>query len=923
MISFLKQVSDFIAQEHKNNTENLCVVLPTKRASLFLKKELANTYQSTFWAPTFLSMDEFIHQLSGKNTVNNFELTLHFFKIYQENTNEEEQDNLNDFLNWAPALLADFDSIDRHLVEPNKFFNYISETRALEVWNVDGQALSDFQKEYLRFWKNLSTYYFKLHSELAENQLCTAGQSYRKAAEFDDFENLPYHKIIFAGLNALTPAEEKVIQKALRQGKANILWDSDEYYLQNKNQEAGFFLRQYHQSWATHNFQFKESLLHNDQKNIHIIGCPQNVLQANVAADILKNKIPSNSPQSAVILGDENLLLPLLNQLPEETKNANITMGLPIKQIDLYPLLLQLFSLHENTKGKGKDYLFYHQDLLLFFAHEKIQLLLYNKEKFNELNSYITKNNKIYITQEKCIQILGNEIAFLLHNKNRDSIEFINTALLLISKLKEKFNDNFPIETEYLFAFHTFLQQVQNLIRKFNFKELNTLKTLKRIYIKLIKQEKLSFYGEPLQGLQIMGMLESRALDFENIILLSMNEGVIPKEKSQQSFIPHDIKKEFGLHTYQENDAIYAYHFYRLIQRAKNIYLLYTSASDNFGAQNEKSRFLSQLEMEYFPHNSNVNLTSYQSSISSNSNNSSPFPLLRNTPEVIDRLSKMAQKGFSPTAINNLHTCSSDFYYKRIIGLGEKDEVEEDIQVGSMGTVIHYVLEHMYKPYIGKIVNSEDVKKMQPKTQSLLIEAFEKENISEINTGKNHLFYNVAIDVIDQFLKNEIAFIEDLTVQNQTLSIISLEESVEGEIEITVNDEKVKIHLTGKADRIDKVGNTIRLIDYKTGNVKESGLKLNKMEDIRKEDKSKALQLLWYSMLYLEKHPEISSVSPGIFSFRSLDKGLLQFNYNNESKADIATCHAYKNELRKIFEDLFSVEMEYHHNKNSKYCEYC
>ena len=401
-----------------------------------------------------------------------------------------------------------------------------------------------------------------------------------------------------------------------------------------------------------------------------------------------------------------------------------------------------------------------------------------------------------------------------------------------------------------------------------------------------------------------------------------MNEGVIPKNRHQQSFIPHDIKIEFKLHTYQENDAIFAYHFYRLIQRAKNVYFLYTSASDNLGGQNEKSRFLSQLEMEYAPLNKNVNFTSKFASLP-NSEMKVSSPVLRNSPDIIDRLKKRAAKGFSPSAINKFLECPSDFYYRYILGLGEMDEVEEDIQASSLGTAIHSVLENLYQHYVGKVLQIKDVESMLPQVDSLLEKAFQAQEINELNIGKNHLTYNVAIDVIKQFLQNEISTLKELEIGNQSLTILKLEYQMESEIEIEVDGEPLKIKLTGIADRIDKIGNEIRLVDYKTGKVRNEDLTISNLDTIVNGKKSKLLQLLWYSLLYLESNKEADSITPGLLSFRALSQGLFELNVEKKDKADRAMCLSFKKQLVLIFDKLFSAEIEYVHNHEAKYCQYC
>ncbi|MFM7024173.1 MAG: PD-(D/E)XK nuclease family protein [Flavobacteriales bacterium] len=923
MISFLGKVAKHIHDNHAGNTENLCVVLPSKRAGLFLKKEIAKIFNKTIWSPFILSQDDFIQEICQAKIISSFELTLHFYSVYKDLPSDVEKDDFNEFLNWAPALLNDFDSIDRHLVDPAKFFGYINESRALEVWNVGGEPLSDFQKDYLRFWKNLYQYYTALNESLVKEQLLTRGQAYRKTAEIvaqPDYKSR-WQKIIFAGHNALTPAEEKIIVSSLKNGNAEILFDSDEYYLYNKSQEAGTFLRKYMNSWKASDFRWKEDLLQKDNKNINIIACPQNIIQAKVAGEIVKTKFPLNSPDSAVILCDENLLLPFLNHLPEDTTAVNITMGFPLKQTDLYPLLIQLFALHDNALLKGKDYLFYHQDLLLLLAHEKMQLVT-DKEKHNDFRQWITANNKVYITTERCIEFLGEESRFLLAATNKTGKGFLSSMLQLTLVLKEKYGDDRPVESEYLFTFYTFLQKLSNLVEKYQLEELNNLKALKRVCIKLIKQEKLAFYGEPLRGLQIMGMLESRTLDFENIVLLSVNEGVIPKDKQQQSFIPFDIKKEFGLHTHQENDAIFAYHFYRLLQRAKNVYLLYTSAGDGMGAQGEKSRFLKQIEMEYAGKgNPNITLHSTQAALPSSAGKKGDIDI-ESSVNIIEKLGSMAEKGFSPSAINKLIACPLDFYYRYILGLGELDEVEEDIEASSMGTAIHNTLEKMYRPFVGKVLPVDEVKKMLLLVEPYLKTSFEEVKISEISQGKNHLTFNIAVDVIIQFLRNEISYLEELAIENQVLTIVSLESKIEGELEIEVGGKTQIIKLKGIADRIDKIGNTIRLVDYKTGSVKDDELSFT-MENISSTKKSKALQLMWYSMLYLENHPEIKSITPGIISFRSLSKGMIGIKYNNQNTADVASCLEFRQQLKMIFENLFAGNIRYSHSSDAKYCQYC
>jgi ATP-dependent helicase/nuclease subunit B len=546
-------------------------------------------------------------------------------------------------------------------------------------------------------------------------------------------------------------------------------------------------------------------------------------------------------------------------------------MGYPLKDIPTTSLLFSIFQLFVSQEKLQKSSIneYYYKDVIRFFKHQSIYGLISNIDNFT---AEIAKENQTFISEKLLEKFLENqtlEVKRVILNlfKTFDSVSnFIERILDLINLLKEDVND---LEKEYLFRFYTVFTQLKTLQNEFEY--FTDLKTLSLFFRQLIGSESLSFQGEPLKGLQLMGMLETRVLDFENIILASANEGVLPASSQQNSFIPFDVKVEFGLPTYREKDAIFSYHFFRLIQRAKNVFILYNTEHDVFGS-GEKSRFVTQLEMmrtDIVHKIVSPKVVAQKTELKEINKNELVF----------ERLKELATQGFSPSSLTNYLYNPVAFYKQKILRIKEFDDVEETVAYNTLGTVVHETLDELYKPFIGQFLSVDDIFRMEKIANDLVIKHFKIQfKNGDLSTGKNRLIFEVANRFVTNFLTQEKLLLKD---KKNQLKIIATEENLSAEIEIDGIDFPIKIH--GNVDRVDELNGEIRIIDYKSGMVQSSELKVLDFEQLRAKEQYKAIQVLLYGYLFTKSKNYDSSktLKAGIFSFKNLNQGFLSINFSS------------------------------------------
>jgi len=943
MESFLETVVEHLHAEYGDKISQLCIVLPNRRAGLFLKKQITDRYQTAIWAPDIFSIEEFVETLSSSKILEPLTLLFEFYQHYKQQEKSQAQ-GFDEFMKWGQTLLSDFNEADLNLVPAQQLFGFVSEARAMEEWNADGATITDTQKKYIEFWESIGHYYDSFTTHLREHNQAYSGLVFRQVAEAlqvgEDNEILQavnqWDRIIFAGFNALSKSEEVIIQQLELAGDAEVLWDSDRYYMEDKMQEAGKFLRDYKSNSQKKPFLWEFDQLTTGKKHIELVGVSSNIAQAKVAGTIIPAL--SGSPDcsdTAVVLADENLLIPVLQSLPDKVKHINVTMGYPLKNTPLHGLFQSIFVLHENAHrlaANKESPQFHHKDILAVLQHPFIKNIPGSHELTNHFAQSIRTHNTIFMRSEDLAKMAGTELmevykplAPIFSNWQQKPQE----ALVCFRSLIENFRDHLlqasnnyrskqNVEIEYLYLYTKAIKRLQVLLEQYG--TVSDLSTLKAIFHQVVGGQHVPFYGEPLQGLQVMGMLETRLLDFKNIIVLSVNEGILPEGKTTGSFISNDIRKEFDLPTHYDRDAIYAYHFYRLLQRAERVILLYNTEGDDFGG-GEKSRFVTQLEHELKQRNSNVTFTKEIIDIPVMVDELEA-PSVKKDEWILQGLLALMERGVSPSALNKYVNCPLDFYYRYIIGLGEEDEVEETIQATTLGSLIHEVLENFYTPCLGKKLTSKDIDQMLPqvasKTRGAFLEQFTE---AEIDGGKNLLTLKVAIKFVEGTLENEKAFLEELATENRELTIIALEKELTRTI--TVGSHEVK--LVGKADRIDKIGRVTRIVDYKTGVTQAADVKLDALDELLDDSsKAKALQLLMYALLY---HSELDnpgdSIQSGIISMRKLSEGFQSVRIGTLDILTESLLLEFEQKLQIIIAEMLDLDTPFVHQELSTYCDFC
>ncbi|WP_139957363.1 PD-(D/E)XK nuclease family protein [Flavicella sediminum] len=913
MKTFISEVVSAVLESKNPLMDTLCVI-PSERAAVFLKEELKEQIDGLSFLPEILSIENFIEKVSELTKIDTITLLFDFYLVYQEN-NPNNKIDFDSFSQWGAIALQDFNEVDRHLVNAEKLFDYLKDIKRIEKWSLNSEDVnSEIMNNHLSFMEVLGDNYVWFYEYLLKNKKGYQGLLYREASKnIGKFiEENATKNIVLIGFNALNKAEEYIFQELLKSGNTTIYWDADEYYL-NTNKSAGLFMRKYKQNWTYfEKNQFNYIGRHlKTKKNIHEIAASKNVAQIKAVGELLSKQ--NNLQNTALVLADESLLSLTLNSLPKNVDKLNITMGYLLKDMPMSGLFQVMFDLYltQEKLKKVENNEFYYKDIERLLQNPFFYRLFGKTKEFDALRNAVVKNNQVFVSYEFIKQILSNQNAELLlkvFGIGQDVALFINTCVSLIEANKDNFEG---FEKECLYRFYNLFLQLQNLNGAYE--HIRTIKTLHGIYKQLIGLEKLSFQGEPLSGLQLMGMLETRVLDFETVIITSMNEGVLPAGNNENSFIPFDVKKEYGLPTYQEKDAIFSYHFYRLLQRAKNVYLLYNTETDEHGA-GEKSRFLSQLEIDDM-------ISSKKTVAPVIGSNTHKELEIQKTPEVIDRLKAIAGRGFSPSALATYVTNPLTYYKRYILGIKDLDEVEETIAFNTMGTVVHEVLELFYKPFVGKFLQVEDVKAMFSKIETTTTNCFQRHyKNGAIDQGKNKLISEVAKTFVSNFLKTEL----ELLKAGKKLKIIGTETKIEADLKIEGLNFPIKIR--GEVDRIDELDGVTRIVDYKTGKVVDTQLKISDFEKVISDYKyTKALQVMLYAYLYTKSNKHIfdGELESGIYSFKNMKSGFLKMNFAEGRAKDFNVTEerifACVDVVKKLITELFDTNSPFIENIDSPY----
>ena len=908
MVSF---INDVVLDLQKKNEDfsKLTFILPSKRAGVFLKSHIAKQLETTIFAPKILSIEEFVETLSDLKYANNTELLFEFYKVYLKHTPKDQVEPFDTFSKWSQILLQDFNEIDRYLVPPEKIFDYLNAIKEIELhhWSIE-ENQTTYIKNYLAFWNRLKVFYSELNLQLIQNKKGYQGLVYREAIEnLEQFiASKANENYVFVGFNALNKAEEIIIQELLQQNMASIYWDIDTKFVEDTIHDAGLFIRAHKSQWHYFNKEHFNWLSkhYTSTKRINCIGTPKNIGQIKYVGELLSNLKKQNTSfeHTAIVLGDESLLIPLLNSIPEGIGPINITMGLPLGSIPMASLFEDLFKLH-----KSDSHSIYYKDIVSILSNQFIKPLFEteNKNISDQIIYDIQQNNISYLSTEKLKTLAEtkSELIDLLFGswQNNSDIALKKCAVLIleIKRALDKNKTENLLALEYLYRFNVVFNELQTLNETYSY--VNSISVLFGLYKELLKSETLDFKGEPLKGLQIMGMLESRVLDFETVIITSVNEGVLPAGKSNNSFIPFDVKLENEMPTYKEKDAVYTYHFYRLLQRAKDIHIIYNTEPDVLNG-GEKSRFITQLDIDD-THDIVHHVVSPKVPVTSQN-----LIEISKSSDILDRLKNYSASGFSPSSLTNYIRNPLAFYYEKVLGIKQYEDVEESVALNTLGTIIHNTLEDFYKPLEGHTLTIDAVSEMVQKTDLTVSKHFKSEyKEGDITKGKNLIIYEIAKHYILTFLKFE----KDAIKEGHTIEILAIE--TKNQVTIDIDGIHFPIVLTGKVDRVDRYNNVIRIIDYKSGRVDQNKVEIVNWEDITTDyDKySKSFQILMYAYMMHKEGKITLPVEAGIISFKKLNSGFIKFGkketQGTRTKDNLiteATLIAFETELKKLIREI-------------------
>ncbi len=908
MQSFLESVLDDF-HGWRTHPEDCVFVLPSKRAGFFLKNLMASRAAQTMLSPRILSIESFVERIAGLRYASPVQLLFSLYEAFLEQEGVEKE-SFFEFSKWGTMLLQDFNEIDRYLVDTDSFFEYLGSIQEIRQWTLDGSSTPMIDRR-VRFWKALKPIYHRLRERLASEGLGYQGQVYREAVDA-----LPHYleqhtgiTHVFLGFNALNRAEETIIQKVLESGDHHIYWDADPHYLDNPQHDAGLFMRKHLRSWnALKNSDLKGlSRYFRKAKSISITGLPKAVSQAKFCGQLLE-KIQQEDgdalSKTALILGEESLLNPVLHSLPSSLKGVNVTMGYPLKDTPLAHLFEVLFELLLRRTPQGLPV----KEFLRALSHPFLQgwFQMAGADPA-QISAKLIRENTFYLRWEAL-----DQMPFPLQWKQlypRESSQspqdLIQGFIALIEALKPAYTqEKNGLGLEYLHHFHLLFNQLDELCRLYPF--VNEVKALRMLYGQLLEEGRIDFQGEPLQGLQVMGMLESRNLDFETVIITSVNEGILPSGKSQNSFIPFDVKREFGLPTYKEKDAVYTYHFYRILQRARRIYITYNTEPDVLEG-GEPSRFIHQLL------NDPLLEPCIRHSLASPE--AGTVPVLKTTiaksVPLLKRIQEKALDGLSPTSLSQYIADPLSFYRKSLLGIQESDTLEETIAANTFGTVIHESLESLYEPLVGEILTREHLEHLRASAPDELQKAFQKNYLKGGQAkGKNLIALRVMQTYLELFLR-----MEEKRIGKHEVRLLGVEQRLRREI-TGIPGQNTPIWLKGTVDRIEAVDGQLHIIDYKTGKVAPSDLRIRDWEDLRTNPaKSKAFQVLCYGWL-VQGQPAYanSGFRAGVFSFKNMGSGFQWFGEYQGARAceeEITTgvLERFQASLRALVGEIFNPQI--------------
>lgn len=949
METFLKQVAHDLYNKTEGNFTKVAIVFPNKRASLFFNEYLAQESDRPIWSPTYVSISELFRQSSDLSIADPIKLVCDLYKVFQKATGSKE--TLDDFYFWGEMLIADFDDADKNMADTHALFSNLKDLNEL-MDNYDfleeGQkeALSQFfhnfsinqvtelKQRFISMWNVLGDIYAEYKALLESQSIAYEGMLYRQVIEQLDVEALPYNKYIFVGFNVLNKVEHTLFKKLNEAGKAMFYWDYDTFYLNKTPHEAGEFIRRNLRDFPS---ELPASFFYNlnQPKEVTFIESPTENGQVRYLPQWIRENLTSQEKETAVVLCNEALLQPVLHALPDNVKHINITMGFPLSQTPAYSFVNALMELHTSGYNPNNGrYLF--AEVISVLKHPYTRQLSPEAEK---LEQTLTRDNRFYPLPSELKQDNVLELLFTPRRNNLDLCSMLSEALKEVAVIYQQqaasHSDAFDqLYRESLFKTYTLVNRFHTLIES---KELNVQAgTFQRLLTRVMSSSSIPFHGEPAIGMQVMGVLETRNLDFRHLIMLSVNEGQLPKAGGDSSFIPYNLRKAFGMTTIDHKIAVYAYYFYRLMQRAEKVTLVYNTATDGIN-RGELSRFMLQFLIEWgYP------VLRKQLEAAQSPQDSTPI-IIEKTPDIMERMKSVfdirnnPKALISPSALNCYLDCPLKFYYKYVALLSAPDEVTADIDSAKFGSIFHYAAEHIYKDLTahGKLISKENL-------ETLLKDEVRLQTY--VDNGFKELFFNlppneqpeyngiqlinsaVIVKYIQQLLRNDLRY--------APFTFIGSEQRIFENIEICTSTGDIQSRIGGIIDRIDSKGESLRIVDYKTGGDADTPANVQSLFIPDKKRSNYVFQTFLYASIVCKKLREKNDsrlVAPALlYIHRAASEKyspVIQMGEPRKPKEPVDNFAQYEGDFREnlktLLEDIFNPDISFTQTEIEDKCAYC
>lgn len=951
MESFLKLVAADLYKHTKGNLAHTAVVFPNKRAGLFFNEYLAQESDSPIWSPAYVSISELFRSLSPWEVGDPVKLVCELYKIFRRETQSTE--TLDDFYFWGEMLISDFDDADKNKVDTDKLFSNLQDLRNIMndytfIDDEQEEAIRQFfqnfsierrtalKERFISLWDVLGNIYKGFRESLASQNIAYEGMMYRHVIEHLDVDKLPYEKYVFVGFNVLNKVEHTLFTQLKDAGKAVFYWDYDEFYMKENRQavthEAGEFIRRNLRDFPS---PLSGELFKNlsKPKEVHYIASSTENAQARYLPQWIRNNLTTPEKETAVVLCNEALLQPVLHSLPAEVKHVNITMGFPLSQTPVYSFLIALLELHTHGFNfKSGRYTF--QSVVTLLKHPYTRQLTGQAEL---LEKELTRNNRFYplpgeLGKDEFLTRLftplsGNLNLCIRLSETLQQVAGIYQANTSGTEDTDAFNQ---LYRESLFKAYTTINRFRTLIEE---DELTVQsETFRRLLVKVLSATNIPFHGEPAIGMQVMGVLETRNLDFRHLVLLSVNEGQLPKSGGDSSFIPYNLRKAFGMTTIEHKIAVYAYYFYRLLQRAERITLMYNTSSDGLN-RGEWSRFMLQFLIEW-PHP----ITRQFLEAGQSPQGTSPITVEK-TPDVMRRMQSLfdvranPKAKFSPSALNYYLDCPLKFYYRYVAGLSAPDEVSAEIDSATFGSIFHYAAEHIYKDLTthGKVINKEALETLlrnEVKLQDYVDTAFKKlffnvpQNEKPEYNGVQLINSAVIARYLKQLLQNDLRY--------APFTFIASEMEVDEPIDIQTPKGVIKSRIGGIIDRMDSKDGTLRIVDYKTGGDADTPPHVESLFIPDKKRSNYVFQTFLYAAIMCRKQPTMKIAPALLYIHRAATETyspVIQMGEPRKPKEAVEDFSKYEKEYRErlqgLLEEIFNPEKSFAQTEIIEKCTYC